>query len=54
MLQEDPRRVMQSEVTIDNYIKMIHEIIADTNAKYIGRNAFDSLSFVKYPADFEG
>ena len=52
MLQEDPRRVMQSEVTIDNYIKMIHELIADTNAKYIGKEKYGL--FVKYPADFEG
>ena len=52
MLQEDPRRVMQSEVTIDNYIKMIHELISDTNAKYIGKEKYGL--FVKYPADFEG
>jgi hypothetical protein len=52
MLEIEPKRVMQSEQTIDQYIKHVHEIIDDVNAKQISRTKYGL--FIKYPADYEG
>jgi hypothetical protein len=48
----DPRRIMQSEQTIDMYISHIHEIINEVNKKKITRTKYGL--FIKYPADYEG
>jgi hypothetical protein len=52
MLEVEPKRVMQSEVTINNYIQSIHEIINMTNNKKISKQKYGL--FIKYPADYEG
>lgn len=52
MLEIEPKRVMQSEQTIDQYIKHVQEIIDDVNAKQISRTKYGL--FIKYPADYEG
>lgn len=52
MLEENPKRVMQSEETIDAYILAVQEIIAMTNAKKISKTKYGL--FIKYPTDYEG
>jgi hypothetical protein len=52
MLSTDPRRVMQSEQTIDLYIEQIHEIIKEVNSKKITKTKYGL--YIKYPADYEG
>lgn len=52
MLEENPKRVMQSEETIDAYILAVREIIAMTNAKKISKTKYGL--FIKYPTDYEG
>lgn len=52
MAGTEPRRVMQSEQTIDMYIKQVHEIINEVNKKKITRTKYGL--FIKYPADYEG
>ena len=52
MLETDPRRVMQSEATIQNYIQSVQEIIKMTNEKKISKDKYGL--FIKYPADYEG
>ena len=52
MCQEDPKRVMQSEQTIDNYIKELNDLIRMTSEKPIGKEKYGL--FIKYPADYEG
>lgn len=52
MVVDEPRRVMQSEQTIDMYIKQVHEIINEVNKKKITRTKYGL--FIKYPADYEG
>jgi hypothetical protein len=52
MVREDPRRVMQSEETINNYIHEIHRLISDTNNKKISKQRYGL--YIKYPADYEG
>lgn len=52
MLEENPKRVMQSEETIDAYILAVQEIIAMTNARKISKTKYGL--FIKYPADYEG
>lgn len=52
MIATDPRRVMQSEQTIDLYIKHVHEIIDEVNSRKISRTKYGL--FIKYPADYEG
>lgn len=51
-IQTDPRRVMQTEQTIDLYIEQIHELINEVNARKIGRTKYGL--YIKYPADYEG
>ena len=52
MAVNEPRRVMQSEQTIDAYISHIHEIINEVNKKRITKTKYGL--FIKYPADYEG
>lgn len=52
MLEEDPKRVMQSEATIDLYIDSLREIIRLTNDKKISKEKYGL--YIKYPADYEG
>lgn len=52
MLETDPRRVMQSEATIKNYIDAVQDIIRLTNEKKISKEKYGL--FIKYPADYEG
>ena len=52
MIETDPRRVTQSEQTINLYITRIHEIIADVNKKQTTKTKYGL--FIKYPADYEG
>ena len=52
MLEVEPKRVMQSEATIDNYIQSINEIIAMTNDRKVSKQKYGL--FIKYPADYEG
>lgn len=52
MVQIDPRKVGQSEQTIDLYIKSLHELISETSARNISRTKYGL--FIKYPADYEG
>ena len=52
MAIDDPRRVMQSQQTIEMYIKQIHEIIDEVNKKRITKTKYGL--FIKYPADYEG
>lgn len=52
MLEENPKRVMQSEETIDAYILAVQEIIAMTNARKISKTKYGL--FIKYPTDYEG
>lgn len=52
MLETDPRRVMQSESTIKNYIDTVQDIIRLTNEKKISKEKYGL--FIKYPADYEG
>ena len=52
MLETEPKRVMQSEVTIKNYIEAVQEIIKMTNERKISREKYGL--FIKYPADYEG
>ena len=51
-IHTDPRRVMQSEQTIDLYIEQIHQLIKEVNSRQIGRTKYGL--FIKYPADYEG
>lgn len=48
----EPRRVMQSEQTIDMYINQVHDIINEVNKKKITKTKYGL--FIKYPADYEG
>ena len=50
--QSDPRRLTQSEITIDMYIQQLHEIIQEVNKKKITRTKYGL--YIKYPADYEG
>ena len=52
MCNEDPRRVMQSRETIENYIREIHRLLADVNNKRISKERYGL--YIKYPADYEG
>lgn len=52
MAIDEPRRVMQSEQTINMYINQLHEIIAEVNKKRITKTKYGL--FIKYPADYEG
>ena len=52
MLEENPKKVMQSEETIDAYILAVQEIIAMTNARKISKTKYGL--FIKYPTDYEG
>ena len=52
MLEENPKKVMQSEETIDAFIAAVQEIIAMTNARKISKTKYGL--FIKYPADYEG
>jgi hypothetical protein len=52
MSVNEPRRVMQSEQTIDMYIKQVHDIINEVNKKKITKTKYGL--FIKYPADYEG
>jgi hypothetical protein len=52
LLENDPKRVMQSEQTIDMYIEHIHEIIAEVNKRKVTRTKYGL--YIKYPADYEG
>ena len=52
MLQVDPRKVGQSEQTVDLYIKSLHELIGEVNARSISRTKYGL--YIKYPADYEG
>lgn len=52
MLEENPKKVMQSEQTIDAFIDSLQEIIAMTNARKISKTKYGL--FIKYPADYEG
>ena len=52
MLREDPRRVMQSEETIENYKREIHRLLMDVNNKKISKERYGL--YIKYPADYEG
>lgn len=52
MLKENPRKVMQSEQTINLYIDSLNEIIKLTNAKRISQTKFGL--YIKYPSDYEG
>ena len=50
--QSDPRKLTQSEITIDMYIQQLHEIIQEVNKKKITRTKYGL--YIKYPADYEG
>lgn len=52
MIEANPKKVMQSEQTIDLFIEALHEIITMTNAKKISKEKYGL--FIKYPADYEG
>lgn len=52
MLEENPKRVMQSETTINQYIDSLREIIRLTNDKKISKEKYGL--YIKYPADYEG
>lgn len=52
LCQEDPRRVMQSETTIKNYIESVNELIKLVNAKKISRVKYGL--YIKYPSEYEG
>ena len=52
MHQADPRKVVQSEQTIDMYIAHVHELINEVNKKKITKTKYGL--FIKYPADYEG
>ena len=52
MLETEPKRVMQSETTIKNYIDSVQEIIKMTNERKISKEKYGL--FIKYPADYEG
>ena len=52
MVGVNPKKVMQSEETIDMYIQHVHEIINEVNARRITRTKYGL--FIKYPADYEG
>lgn len=52
MLEVEPKRVMQTEVTINQYIDSLREIIRMTNDKKISKERYGL--YIKYPADYEG
>lgn len=52
MIEVNPKKVMQSEQTIDLFIEALQEIISMTNAKKISKEKYGL--FIKYPADYEG
>jgi hypothetical protein len=52
MLEENPKKVMQSEETIDDFIAAVQEIIDMTNARKISKTKYGL--FIKYPTDYEG
>jgi hypothetical protein len=52
LIGTEPKRVMQSEHTIDAYIKQIHEIIEEVNKRKVTKTKYGL--FIKYPADYEG
>ena len=52
LLANEPKRVMQSEQTIDAYIAHIHEIISEVNKRKVTQTKYGL--YIKYPADYEG
>ena len=52
MLEVEPKRVMQSEQTIDAFISGVNELIHMTNARKVSKEKYGL--FIKYPADYEG
>lgn len=52
MVETEPRRVMQSEQTIDQYIASLNDLIRATSNKNISREKYGL--YIKYPADYEG
>ena len=52
MLETEPRRVMQSEQTIDQYIASLNDLIRVTSSKNISKEKYGL--YIKYPADYEG
>ena len=52
MLEVEPKRVMQSEQTIDMYIDHVRQIIFEVNQRKITKTKYGL--FIKYPADYEG
>lgn len=52
MLETEPRRVMQSEQTIDQYIASLNDLIRATSSKNISKEKYGL--YIKYPADYEG
>jgi hypothetical protein len=52
MIETDPRRVTQSEQTIDMYIKHVHDLIAEVNSRKTAKTKYGL--YIKYPADYEG
>jgi len=52
MVETDPRRVTQSEQTIDMYIKHVHDLIAEVNSRKTAKTKYGL--YIKYPADYEG
>ena len=52
MLETEPRRVMQSEQTIDQYIASLNDLIRATSNKNISKEKYGL--YIKYPADYEG
>ena len=51
-IKTDPRRVMQSEQTIDLYISQLHTLIAEVNSRKTTKTKYGL--YIKYPADYEG
>ena len=52
MLKEDPRRVMQSETTILQYIESLQDLIRQCSERKTCRDKYGL--YIKYPADYEG
>lgn len=52
LLENEPKRVMQSEQTINMYIEHIHEIIGEVNKRKVTQTKYGL--YIKYPADYEG
>ena len=52
MIENDPRRVTQTEQTIDMYINHVHELISEVNSRKTAKTKYGL--YIKYPADYEG